>query len=249
MYGTDGFCAVNATLEECTTYRGGLYDNTQSERANVTKPIRHVYDAAGANWVTDDVVLKDRTDKDVELTQLQFGIRVSTSHPYVNLGELGLGVNSTFLSALSSGQTITSRVYSFFWGTDAVISAKPRSGSLTLGGFDQALIGDLPNTTTTFNRDLTSCREGMIVELTGLSLLSEDGGTQNILETSEKLQACVVPTIESVLTLPANYWDKMAEIMGVKPAPQNTSRGLFYGIASVTSESAYVGLLLLPGTS
>ncbi|CAO2656841.1 Nn.00g056440.m01.CDS01 [Neocucurbitaria sp. VM-36] len=238
VYGTNGFCAANIQLEECTTYRGGLYDSSHSDRANISSPIRHVYDAAGANWTTDDVVLKDRTDKDIELTQLEFGIRVSSSHPYVNLGELGLGVNSTFLSALSSGQKITSKVYSFFWGTDAAISDKPRSGSLTLGGYDQALISDLPNTTTTFNRSLTSCREGMIVELTGLSLESEGGGTQNILETSKKMQACVVPTAESVLTLPANYWAKMAEIMGVKPAPQNTSRGLFYGVASVTSESA-----------
>lgn len=187
------------------------------------------------------MVLKDSADKDVELNPLDFGIRAGTAHQYVNKGELGLGKNSTFLNALASGQKIASKTYSFFWGNDAAISDSPRNGSLTLGGYDRALIGDAPNTTTTFTRTEWRCREGMVVELTGLALQSENGGAQSILNGTESLRACVVPTLSSVLTLPESYWDTMADLMGVELSPLNggISGELFYGIASVKPQSAY----------
>lgn len=80
----------------------------------------------------------------------------------------------------------------------------------------------------------------MIVDLTGLSLQSVGAGTQNIMEASEKMQACVVPTLSSVLTLPVQYWDKMAEMMGVERSPFNngSSGELFYRVTSVKPESA-----------
>ncbi|KAF1840051.1 uncharacterized protein K460DRAFT_390262 [Cucurbitaria berberidis CBS 394.84] len=241
MYGTNGFCAANTTLEKCTSYRGGLYDSALSEGSKTGTSIKHIWDDATAKWTTDDVVLQEEIEKGItlQLPQFDFGVRVSSAHAYVNKGELGLGMNSTFLNALASTQRIASKTYSFFWGTDTAISDKLRNGSLTLGGYDQALIGDFPNTTTTFTRNQWRCREGMVVELTSLSLQSVSGGTQNILEGSEKLQACVVPTISSVLTLPAKYWDKMAKMMGVEPSPFNngTSSELFYRIASVKPEN------------
>lgn len=244
MYGKNGFCPANVTIEECVTYRGGLYDSAQSETEKLGATIKHLWDDATANWTTDKVALKDGAENAFELAQMEFGVRVSTAHQYVNKGELGLGVNSTFLTALASGQRIASKTYSFFWGTDISISDEPRDGSLTLGGFDQALITNAPNTTTKFTRNQWKCREGMVVELTALSLQSVGAGTQNIMEKSEKMQACVVPTLSSVLTLPVQYWDKMAEMMGVERSPFNngTSSELFYRVTSVKPESAYVRL-------
>ena len=243
MYGANGLCATNVTLEKCTTYRGGLFDRAQSESVKIGSTIKHIWDEANATWITDEVVLKDAADKDVKLSQLEFGMRISTSHPYVNKGELGLGTNSSFLSALASGQRIASKTYSFFWGTDAALSDEPRDGSLILGGYDQALTGGAPNTTTPFTRDQWQCREGMIVDLTGLYLNAVDG-RHAIMEPSDIMQACVVPTLTSVLTLPAAYWDTMAELMGVEMSDVNngSSTELFYGVASV-KPSAYVKFL------
>jgi hypothetical protein len=187
-------------------------------------------------------VLHDNADKSIELNSHEFGLRAGTSHEFVNKGELGLGKNSTFLNALASGQKIASKTYSFFWGIDAAFSDHPRNGSLTLGGYDQALIGDAKNTTTKFTRDQWKCREGMIVTLTGLALQSESAGTQHIMEDSEIMQACVVPTLSSVLTLPSSYWDTIAAKMRVQLSPLNGgySGGLFYHLASIRPNSVYV---------
>jgi hypothetical protein len=160
----------------------------------------------------------------------------------VNQGELGLGKNSTFLNALASSQKISSQAYSFFWGTDSAISDDPRNGSLTLGGYDQALISDAANTTTKFDRSQSNCREGMLVDLTGLALQLEGGGTQSLFNGTEKLRACIVPTLSSVLTLPQQYWNKMAKTMGVELSPGNNgeSDGLFFQVSSIKPESAWV---------
>jgi hypothetical protein len=240
MYGANGLCASNITIEECTTYRGGLYNSALSDSEKVGASIKHIFDDATATWTTDKVTINDVMDKNIELNPHEFGIRVGTAHEYVNRGELGLGKNSTFLNALTSGQRIASKTYSFFWGTDSAISDNPRNGSLTLGGYDQALIGDSPNTTTTFTRNQWRCREGMIVDLTGLALQSESGGVQNLLNGTEKLQACVVPTLSNVLMLPEQYWNRMADKMGVKMSPLNNgmSGELFYHVASVQPKSA-----------
>ncbi|KAF2826889.1 hypothetical protein CC86DRAFT_21950 [Ophiobolus disseminans] len=240
LYGATGLCATNVTLEKCTTFRGGLFNGAQSESDTVGASIKHPYDDATASWTTDKVVLQDSADKSIDLGSHEFGLRAGTSHEYVNKGELGLGKNSTFLSALSSGQKIASSTYSFFWGTDAAISDNPRNGSLTLGGYDQALVGDAKNTTTKFTRNNWRCREGMIVELTGLALQSEGGGTQNIMDETETMQACVVPTLSSVLTLPTQYWNKTADLMGAKLSPLNGgfSGALFYHLASVRPNTA-----------
>jgi hypothetical protein len=169
IYGANGLCASNITIEECTTYRGGLYSGAQSESEKTGASIKHVYDEATATWTTGKVVLHNSAGKEVELSSHEFGLRAGTSHEFVNKGELGLGKNFTFLNALASKQKIASKTYSFFWGTDSAISDNPCNGSLTIGGYDQALIGDAKNTTTKFTRDQWKCREGMIVTLTGLA--------------------------------------------------------------------------------
>jgi hypothetical protein len=69
----------------------------------------------------------------------------------------------------------------------------------------------------------------MKVDLTGLILQSDGGGTYNILNSSEKLEACVVPTLSSVLWLPERYWPKVADGMAIKLSTLNngTSGRLF----------------------
>lgn len=230
---------VNFSIEECTTFRGGLYDIELSGSKTVGISEQHPYDNTTATWIADDVTIMNIKDQGLDLPQLAFGIRAGTSHPYVNKGELGLGIESTFLSTLASRNQIASKTYSFFWGTDSTISDKPRNGSLTLGGYDEALIGDSPNTTTTFTRNNWKCREGMVVELTGIGLNSVTGTAQHVLK-SERLQACVVPTLSSILTLPYQYWVRMHDILGVEQTPfNNGSAGeLLYGVASVYPNTA-----------
>jgi hypothetical protein len=62
------------------------------------------------------------------------------------------------------------------------------------------------------------------------------------MEDSETMQACVVPTLSSVLTLLSLYWDTIGAKMRVQLSPLNGgySGGLFYHLASVKPDSAYV---------
>jgi hypothetical protein len=197
-----------------------------------------------ASWRTDTVSLNDDiTGSAIDVKTHIFGVRDGTSHPFVNQGELGLGWDSTLLDRLSAGtKKITSRSYAFFWGMDAAVEDKPRRGSLTLGGYDRGLIADGPNTTTSFNRTQGRCREGMMVDLTGMTLQSPNGSTQTIMDKSEKLQVCIVPTLSSVVTLPEQIWDRLASGMGIESSSLNNgqSEELFYQVALIKPESAYV---------
>ena len=80
------------------------------------------------------------------MSKFEFGIRAVPGHDFINKGELGLGKNSSFIQGL--GGWASSNVYSLFWGTE--VAAEPRDGSLTLGGYDQGLVDNLPNLTTQF---------------------------------------------------------------------------------------------------
>jgi hypothetical protein len=84
-----------------------------------------------------------------------------------------------------------------------------------ISGYDKALLGDGPNMLTKLNYEDWKCREGMKVALTALSLQSENGWTHNILNRSEELEACVVPTLSGVFSLPEPYWPRIACGMGI----------------------------------
>jgi hypothetical protein len=244
VYGANGLCATNVSVEECTTYRGGIYNFTRSESATSTDggSIKHVYDNVTAAWKTDYITMSDTVNNHTfDVASYVFGIRDGSSHRFVNQGELGLGSDSVLLNRLSSGtKEIASKSYSFFWGSDIAVSDNPRSGSLTLGGYDQALIADGRNITTSFDRTKGTCREGMIVDLTGMTLQSPNGTTQTILDKSEKMQVCIVPTFHSIMNMREKYWNKTASGMGLEYSPDNNgeSEGLLYHVASIIPESA-----------
>jgi hypothetical protein len=181
-------------------------------------------------------------NKQVDLNASTFGLRTGPEHEYVTQGQLGLGMDSTFLTSLLRAKIIASRTYSFFWGIDSAVSANSRDGSLTIGGYDGAVLGDGASTTAKLNYEDWKCREGMKVNLTGLVIQSDGGGIQNILNSSEKLEACVVPTLSSVLWLPDHYWPIIADGMGVKLSTLNngTSNRLFYGASRVQPNTSYV---------
>ena len=176
----------------------------------------------------------------MNLKGFEFGLRTSAGPQSVNKAELGLGNSSTFLRTLAKGGFIASQMYSFFWGTE--VASETRDGSLTLGGYDEALITGLPNTTTSFDRTNQQCREGMIVQISGLVLQTPEGEKSDVMAGLGETQACVVPTLSRVLSLPTVYWEKMQKFMGVELSPYGTgtSGGIFYSIVSIKPESAYV---------
>jgi hypothetical protein len=220
---------MNALM--CATYRGGLYDRSTSATENdVANLVAHTFDNTIANWTRDDIRLQDNTS----LPQYEFGLRTTSTNEFVHKGELGLAKSSTFLKTLLAASKTSSNSYSFFWGDE--VSDEPRDGSLTLGGYDQALVAEGSNITVPFGQD-DRCDEGIIVTLTGLGL---DGG--DAWKDLPDLEVCVIATTSNIMTIPSQYWDPIGAMMGVElyPFKNGTSESHLYNTTIVTPASAYV---------
>jgi hypothetical protein len=221
------------TSAQCSTYRGGLYDRSTSQTEHdVANLVVHTFDDTIANWTRDDIKLQTNTS----LLQYEFGLRTTSVNAYVHKGELGMAKSSTLLKSLSDNSNISSKSYSFFWGSE--VAKEPRDGSLTLGGYDQALIAEGPNVTVSLI-DEPKCKEGIVVTLTSLGLTSGDG-TKDAWDGLPDLRVCVIATTSNIMTIPAQYWDPIETIMGVErmTARNGTSDGYFYNTTIVKPASA-----------
>jgi hypothetical protein len=213
----------------CPTYRGGLYDRSISATENdVANMVSHTFDDTIANWTRDDIRLQDNTS----LSQHEFGLRTNEVNAFVHKGELGLAKNSSFLKTLLDTSKTSSNVWSFFWGNE--VTDEPRGGSLVLGGYDQALVGEGSNLTVPFSTD-KDCKEGIIVSLTSLGL---DGG--DAWKNLPDLEVCVIPATSNIMTIPVNYWDAIAATAGLElnPFHNGTAETHFFNTTLVTPASA-----------
>lgn len=243
VWGPDfGLCPVkynlNATLDmpRCVTYRGGTYDPTNSGTdTNVEDGKAHGFDETIANWTKDDISLQDNT----ALPQYEFAIYNSRKDiNSTDKGQLGLGVDSTLLKSLAASQKISSKAYSFFWGSE--VAAEPRDGSLIIGGYDEAIVGEGPNLTVPMTQD-ARCKGGMIVSLTGLDLQLAGGSLTNAWDGLGTLRVCITASASNVLAIPSQYWDPIERITGVQRYPDGrngTSWGTYYNTTLVKPQTA-----------
>jgi hypothetical protein len=221
------------TSAQCSTYRGGLYDRSTSQTEHdVANLVVHTFDDTVSNWTRDDIKLQDNTF----LPQYEFALRTTSVNSFVHKGELGMAKSSTLLKTLGDNSNISSNSYSFFWGNE--VAKEPRDGSLTLGGFDQALIAEGPNVTVPFT-DEPKCKEGIVVTLTSLGLTSA-GGTRDAWDGLPDLKVCVIATTSNIMSIPAQYWDPIESIMGVErmTARNGSSDGYFYNTTVIKPASA-----------
>jgi hypothetical protein len=221
------------TPAQCSTYRGGLYDRSTSQTENdVANMVVHTFDNNIANWTRDDIKLQDN----ITLPQFEFALNTGSVNSFVHKGELGMGKSSTLLKTLIERSNISSNSYSFFWGSE--VTKEPRDGSLTLGGFDQALIAEGPNVTVPFT-DEPKCKEGIIVTLTSLGLTSA-GGARDAWDGLPDLRVCVIATTSNIMSIPAQYWDPIESIMGVErvTSRNGSSDGYFYNTTAIKPASA-----------
>ncbi|KAH7356035.1 aspartic peptidase domain-containing protein [Pyrenochaeta sp. MPI-SDFR-AT-0127] len=244
MYGSaGGFCPDDWSNDVCVTYRGGLYDSSKSQGAKVGMTLARVDDDTPSNWTLDDVKLQNTTLGIIDLPQYEFGVRTSSVNRFVHKGEIGLARNSTFLRGLANANRTSSNTWSLFWGTE--VTSPQRDGSITFGGYDEAIVGDSPNITVPFDRSDDRCREGMIVEITGMTLQTT-ASSQDVMQGLGRQKVCIVPSAANLLTLPTRYWDRMQSIMGVElhSFRNGTAETYFYNTTIVRGASAtYTGNL------
>jgi hypothetical protein len=146
---------------------------------------------------------------------------------------IGVAINSTFINALHTAGNISSNAYSLFWGDE--FTNEPCDGAFTLGGYDEAILGD-SMVTKGFTRSEERCAEGMIVEVTHMRLNHQEGPTVDLLDGLGALNVCVIPSLRAIMAVPGAYGEKLIASMGAVRLDNGTN------IAGSTKS----GLRLLP---
>ncbi|MCJ1438326.1 hypothetical protein MMC27_007714 [Xylographa pallens] len=133
---------------------------------------------------------------------------------------LGLGSNSTFLTALSNLGLIASRSFSIFWGLTGTNGNT--DGSLIVGGLDSAKMSGsgLTGTISPQNNDAValwtdSCGTGLFVTVKDISLNLPNGSTSSILggNFTQGLSMCIDPAYPGI-TLPPNTGPILNDLIG-----------------------------------
>ncbi|KAJ4328375.1 hypothetical protein N0V84_001246 [Fusarium piperis] len=144
---------------------------------------------------------------------------------------LGVGTESTVLSALRNAGRIASRSVGYYWGMDSVGSKDDTSGSLVFGGYDRAkTYGDGHEMDFTLGRD--SCRSKMMISISGLSLNFRNGTDVSLFASSNQekpLRACIVPQNPYLMSLNQEpYFDNLLGAIGNKFVNASTMQGVDY---------------------
>ncbi|EEU42215.1 uncharacterized protein NECHADRAFT_79911 [Fusarium vanettenii 77-13-4] len=152
---------------------------------------------------------------------------------------LGVGTESTVLSALHNAGRIASRSVGYYWGMDSVGSKDDTPGSLVFGGYDRAkTYGDGDEMDFTLGKD--SCRSKMMVSISGLSLNLRNGTDVSLFASSNQqkpLRACIVPQNPYIMSLKREpYFDKLLDAIGSKFVNASKMQGVDYQSALLDPE-------------
>ncbi|KAJ4190946.1 hypothetical protein NW755_005161 [Fusarium falciforme] len=152
---------------------------------------------------------------------------------------IGVGTESTVLSALRNARRIVSRSVGYYWGMDSIGSKDDTPGSLVFGGYDRAkTYGDGDEMDFTLGKD--SCRSKMMVSISGLSLNFRNGTDVSLFASSNQekpLRACIVPQNPYIMSLNQEpYFDKLLDAIGSKFINSSRMQGVDYQSALLDPE-------------
>jgi hypothetical protein len=211
VYGAEGFCEKAYRPYSCLVSHGGQYNRSLSTTARDSlAPIAPFIDEkVDSNWTSDSVTFGNGAP----IHEWRFGTPSNQLRDENSNGQaiIGVGVNSTFIDALRTTGNISSNAYSLFWGDE--FTDEPRDGAFTLGGYDEAILGD-SMVTKGFTRSEDRCAEGMIVEVTHMRLNHQEGPTIDLLDGLGALNVCVIPSLRAVMAVPREYGEKLIASMG-----------------------------------
>jgi hypothetical protein len=223
VYDPIASCGAGRNLRTCPNSRGGVYNSSLSSSA---KPGSPFWRLEGNNdmvkYVNDFVAFNDQVTSRIE--SYDFGVVGRQIYESRLQGIIGVRNDSTFIQALQRANAVSSRSYSFFWGSEMMDDS--RHGSVTFGGYDESIIKGDQKVTKSFNLTESACVEGMIVELTKMRLFNEtgtvadvfDGQDVNIFDGLGPMQVCVVPSMRNIMALPKAYGDRIIRGMRTKRA-------------------------------
>ncbi|KAI6876458.1 hypothetical protein KC338_g229 [Hortaea werneckii] len=241
---TEDFCNWT-TPAACFTLRGGLYD-TNSSTAELKDDVQDAgadasdtERATGPNiwynsWATDDLTFGGVKLTDYPLGMPGFDIFTPYNSP-TDQAQIGLGSNSTFLTALKEAGKIISRSYSWWFGLVGAIADAQMDGLLAFGGYDTAKVTG-NNYTKALAPSSLSCTSGMNVIVSDLVLNFPNGTDASIISPYSGLSSCIRPDFPGIFTFP---WDPYYNSFEALTATSNIGREQGTG--------GYGGMLYWPG--
>ena len=145
------------------------------------------------------------------------------------INTLGLGQNSTLLSALVSSGAIASRTWSMFQGWTGADTQYQMDGSVVLGGYDAAKITG-ENITQSF-APADNCINGYVISVTGLMMNLKNGSAASIMDPAQgsEFQACIEPGL-TTMTLSENEWWRFTNISESPELGRSLSPIHFFGM-------------------
>lgn len=230
-------CNVNDTRLQCSNQFGGLFD----EGSSTTWSSKNYFALDAATeccagqiddlWGSDTILLNTT----LSFPHFPLGLIRGRQDP---MNTLGLGLNSTLLSALLSAGAIASNTFGIFQGWTGEQSNHQSDGGLTIGGYDAAKMTGKNITLPLVPQD--DCAGGLVVSVTDIKMNLKNGSNPSILGESQgsAMRACIQPDF-SPITLSEDIWGAFTNITGAAETGRSVSP-LNYWAMKIPASGAYV---------
>ncbi|KIH93206.1 aspartic-type endopeptidase [Sporothrix brasiliensis 5110] len=246
VYGTDGHCTPDLSSAACTTFRGGAYDAFSSSSRTVPAAAAHPVDAAPYSSVS---VQNATASTSLTLTGFPMGVPLNDlgQQGYHPMNAVGLGFNSTLLSALKASGRIASRTWSMFWGRDGADQTGQMDGVFVLGGYDSAKVVAAQKYTLPLAGAASVCPSRMVLSITDLVLNFANGTNASLFPraASTALQTCITPDYPVLMTLPADPYFQALETLTNTSIPARSQGLAFFANRYLPGAAPYTGDLTL----
>ncbi|KAK5096775.1 hypothetical protein LTS08_007265 [Lithohypha guttulata] len=214
IYDENGQCSGLASAA-CTVGRGGAFNEGSSSTWTGLSSISalnskdNVANNAGSNGLAG----RDKLTINSSLSFDQFSIAIPRkSGP--DYSTLGLGPSSRILDIAKNASTIASRSWSLFWGQTGLTDAHTNNGAVVLGGVDETQTTGNNFTGAIRPSVYSSCRSGMIVEVTDMVVSVPGGSSGSLLSGGVQGQGvnyCLEPEFP-IITMLLDHWNEWEDI-------------------------------------
>lgn len=203
------------TQASCTQSKGGQWDESQSSTWTALSGISALNseDKVSSQAGSDGLAGKDTLTINSSLTYSNFPIAIPRiAGP--DYSTLSLGAGSRFLDFAKNASSIASRSWSLFWGQTGLTADHTSNGAVVIGGLDETQTTGNNITIPIKQSGYSSCRSGMVVEVTDMVVSVPGGDSGSLLAGSAQGQGvnyCLEPEFP-IITMLLEHWDEWESI-------------------------------------